>query len=424
MPTLTRSRMAPWLAAFVCLVVGARAEAAANFDSKSNGSDGPLDFSGATSGTTVVFDPNVLHNASGLPLDPDGDNIYHFTTITIPTGVTVKLRAWKMRNPGPVYWLATGDVDIEGTLDLSGDSGHPKTPGPSAFNASSPGPGGFAGGMGKTTSGIIGAGTAGSGPGGGALQYDFCNAAGNFARGNRPYGNLYLIPLVGGSGGRGDISGGGAGGGSMLLASTTKITLNGAIQSWGGTNGNGCGDYCSSDYSYPGSGGAIRVLAPSFTGAGVLSSRSAAQTAGGNSCGWGWLRLETMDNTFTGTVDGGVFSSAPLPSIPIGLPLGSTAGLPTLNLVSIGGQSVPAAPTGLFTNPDVSVNSSLPLTINVAATNVPPGTSVTVQVLNYTLGMQSATTTLAGTLGSTTGTATVTLPPGVSVVYASATWTN
>jgi len=55
---------------------------------------------------------------------------------------------------------------------------------------------------------------------------------------------------------------------------------------------------------------------------------------------------------------------------------------------------------------------------------VPTSAAVTVYVFNENIGVQSASVTLSGTTGSSSGTGTVTLPPGFSHIYASATWTN
>ena len=89
------------------------------FDSGSDGSDGALDFSGAQSGDTVIFNPATFDP----PLDADGDSVYHFTTITVPEGVTVRLVA-DLLGVAPVTWLASGAVQIDGTLDLNGEDGH------------------------------------------------------------------------------------------------------------------------------------------------------------------------------------------------------------------------------------------------------------------------------------------------------------
>lgn len=108
------------------------------FDSGSDGSDGALNLSAAG---TIVFDPEELG------LDADGDGIYHFTTINIASGVTVRLGADIMGSK-PVVWLATGDVQIDGTLDLNGEDGHYYSePHISAIA----GAGGFNGGIGAST---------------------------------------------------------------------------------------------------------------------------------------------------------------------------------------------------------------------------------------------------------------------------------
>ncbi|HXI44046.1 MAG TPA: hypothetical protein VNH83_28945, partial [Bryobacteraceae bacterium] len=94
------------------------------FDSKSTGTDGALAFPNAKPGDLILFnpaDPTQFPNG----VDPEHDNVYNFTTITIPQGVTVKLTAQILG--GPIYWLANGAVDIEGTLDLSGAPGYPRT---------------------------------------------------------------------------------------------------------------------------------------------------------------------------------------------------------------------------------------------------------------------------------------------------------
>src|SRR3954468_6135885 len=82
------------------------------FTSGSTGADGA--YSPAVSGD---FDP------AALGINAAGDNVFNFTTINIPAGVTIRLRASKVRNL-PVVWLATGNVTIAGTLNLNGDTGY------------------------------------------------------------------------------------------------------------------------------------------------------------------------------------------------------------------------------------------------------------------------------------------------------------
>src|SRR2546427_4320739 len=99
----------------LALFVGAPPVEAQNFSSGSDGSDGAFAPSGPP-GTVVLFDPSQFHGSQVSA------NIFNFTTITIPAGVTVRLSGNLIN--GPVFWLAQGDVDIEGVIDLSGANGH------------------------------------------------------------------------------------------------------------------------------------------------------------------------------------------------------------------------------------------------------------------------------------------------------------
>jgi hypothetical protein len=139
------------------IVLGMGAALAQPFNSGSTGADGAFDLTGTPSGTVIDFDPTTFTPA----LDIDGDSVYHFTTITIPTGVTVRFRADKAGS-APIHWLATGAVVIDGTLDLNGENGHS---GLALRIPSVPGPGGFAGGVGAGQPNLPP--QAGFGPGGG-----------------------------------------------------------------------------------------------------------------------------------------------------------------------------------------------------------------------------------------------------------------
>jgi hypothetical protein len=109
------------------------------FRSGSTGLDGPLTYTTpGPNGNTIIFDPATIKNHHA------GDTIFNFTTITI--GPNVKVRLDSTNLPGPVYWLATGDVNITGTLDLSGSIGHPTGDRVKRYY-SVPGAGGFAGGL-------------------------------------------------------------------------------------------------------------------------------------------------------------------------------------------------------------------------------------------------------------------------------------
>jgi hypothetical protein len=88
----------------------------------SSGSDGSMGALNVTSNRTLA-----------LP----SDGIFRFTTINIAVGTTLTFTPNAMNTP--VYLLATGDVTIDGTIDVSGSSG-------TTVSGGRGGPGGFDGG--------------------------------------------------------------------------------------------------------------------------------------------------------------------------------------------------------------------------------------------------------------------------------------
>jgi len=235
------------------------------FTSGSSGADGALNL---TTPGTIIFDPRAFNP----PLDLAGDNVYHFTTITIGAGVTVRLLANHL--PGPVFWFASGAVQIDGTIDLNGGDGQMSQDIPTSGSRapSIPGAGGYPG-------GVAGFGNTppqpGAGPGGGGAGVAGCNITSGAGAGHaiagtgsfcsispgQAYGNDFLVPLLGGSGGggsRGRVTGtgaavagdgGGAGEGAFVIASSASMTVNGVITANGGFGRDGGG----------GSGGAIHL---------------------------------------------------------------------------------------------------------------------------------------------------------------------
>src|SRR5262249_52322056 len=170
-------------------------DAHAQFSSGSTGADGALDFSNLPTPSTVVFDPSKFTAAP----HPPGQNTFSFTTINIPSGITVVLSSQTLN--GPVFWLAQGDVHIDGTIILSGQNGPVTGSDPSLRVPALPGPGGYPGGVGGTNAGQFAASAAGNGfgPGGGAA-----GSSSNFAGGGGKFtGNFILAPIIGGSGGGG-----------------------------------------------------------------------------------------------------------------------------------------------------------------------------------------------------------------------------
>ena len=265
---------------------------AQGFVSGSDGSYGPIDI---TKDTTLE-----------MPLN----GIFNCTTIKVGSGFTLKFN----RNPlnTAVVLLATGDVLINGTIDVSGANSNPAIPdggrgGPGGFDGGKPGftavpPGyGFGPGGGRpgtSESAYYSKASAGSGSYGSVAPISGSNGSTN--RGV-VYGSPLLIPILGGSGGGGTVGspgrGGGVGGGAILIASTTKIEVQnpGRIIAWGGGPNAGRID-TDGDYNFPnaGSGGAIRLVAPVIAGNGTVS------VIGGNGnvyAGHGRIRVDSIQRT-------------------------------------------------------------------------------------------------------------------------------
>jgi hypothetical protein len=320
---------------------------------RSTGADGALEL---TTPGIVVLDPRSF----SPPLNPSEDNIFQFTTIHIGAGVTVKLSSRKLT--GPVFWLAQGPVQIDGTIDLSGDDG--------GVRPSLAGAGGYPGGAPRNP---------GYGPGKFKL-------------------NAFLVPLVGGSGGNGgETDGGGAGGGALLIASNTSITINGAIVTNGGSSSDGVG----------GNGGALRLVAPLIDGADGTISAKGGQPSGAD----GAVRFETDDNRFQGTVNTGhVFNGKPLGLF---LPPNGPA------LVRV--ESVDGV---LLSSPEFTISHPSFVRIAVEARNIPTGTGVELQCSSENGENQVVKTSpLTGTLEHSRATGTASFPKGISRCLAVANWT-
>lgn len=267
-PINMNSRLAPVAAARV-LIAAAFCWGAATLNAQifNTGSDGSLG--------DVVISENTT-----VPLPPDGR--LQYKSLTVNSGARLNFTR-NIRNT-PVFILSQADVIVDGIIDVNGSSAS----GPTGGIA---GPGGFDGG--KPGFGVeVGPGN-GYGPGGalgGPNQCD-ANGAGGGAYGTAgsgktgaTYGNVTLIPLVGGSGGGGGAGqpggGGGGGGGAILIASNTRIAISGTVESRGGG-----AQTCLNG----GSGGAIRLLAPKVEGSGIIDVRQ------GGSGGDGRIRVDAID---------------------------------------------------------------------------------------------------------------------------------
>ncbi len=402
---------------FILSVATLSVRAQNSFSSGSDGSDGALDLTGTAQGTTVLFDPATF------PGDQHQLGIFNFTQITIPSGVTLKLSGNKVNTP--MYWLSQGDVDIEGTLDLSGADGASYTTNLDLRLPAVPGSGGYAGGLGGSSATGQTAATAGNGPGGGApgTCSPIVSAGGGTITVNR-----FLVPLVGGSGGGavtdpGGIlfqAGGGAGGGAILIASSTQIIVNGAITANGGSAGNsnqpaGCVDKDGDQANAAGgSGGAVRLVSNTISGSGRLSSAGGLYSGPPGSSGD--VRLEAFTIGFTGTVNAAESTSTP---IPLFLP---TTAPPWVQVTSINGTPITENP---FSFPDIQLNTASAVNIVITGHQVPVGTVPTLYVFSDTTDqVLTCPAGLQGTLDTTTCTISIAFPFGGSRGFVKATWSS
>ena len=355
----------------------------------------------ATGQANMIFDMSA--RSSG---------VWNYTSISIAEGVTVTFSPNAANTP--VSWLASGDVTIDGTLDISGaNAGSNVAPG----NEAAPGPGGFAGGLGGTAQDISGtfSGTAGAGPGGGGPGVSSgegggdagYQTAGNSTHGGAAYGSRLLVPLTGGSGGGGGAStsntnggNGGGGGGAILIAADGTITVDGSILSNGGSP-----NFTGGDGGY-GSGGGIRLAANTLAGTGQLKA------LGANGSSHGFIRLEAYSNSFTPSF---IF---PTPSVvpPIGI---QPIQVGTITVTNVAGQPVPEPPAGNPTRPDIVFASPGDITISFSTTNIPQGTVIDVTV---SASGQLVSTQSTAVDGGGNATATLTVPAGVGTISATATY--
>jgi hypothetical protein len=375
----------------ICL----RAQAQQQFNSTSDGSDGALNI---TAPGVTYLDPVALK------LNPKNGNIFNFTTITIAKGSVLKLSDLKFH--GPVFFLAQGDVVINGAIDLSGDDSPGPSQSPAEENPEFAGSGGYSGGLGGIHGDSNHQALPGNGPGGGAPgDVNVSNAPGGVLTANH-----FLQPLVGGSGGGGVNDNGrfgaqgGAGAGALLIASSGTIRLDGdnaqiTSKAWDGRieafGGAGTSD------SGGGAGGAVRLVANSIVGA----DNYYIQVDGGGSGGApGIIRIEANNINYG---SGNTTGVSPIFSAPFDLNL-PTAPPPVLRVVSVNGLAVSSNP---FQFPSVTINTSASVPVVINATNVPLTSKVTLYVLSDKGPNQAIPVTLAGSNTSSTATVPVPFPP-------------
>jgi hypothetical protein len=297
--------------------------------------------------------------------------VFKYSAVNIPAGVTVTFKNHPSR--APVVWLVDGDVVVRGKVDVSAKA-------PLPGRSSEGGPGGFRGGMVSTALGYDNG--LGLGPGGGWTLLGgsygtvvVANSAENGKISIAPYGSASLMPLVGGSGGGGygspdpAIGWGGGGGGAVLVVSRTVLSLDGEIVAEGVASVHG---------ESPGSGGAIRLVADTMAGSGIL--RAAGKSSRFSISGNGRIRLEAKTSQASYDTVPETIVVPPIESEAI---WGRT-NLPTAQIVSINGQPVSPDPRGEWTtgvSPDVTLRSPGEVPVTIRCRNLPTNSVVTVRAV-------------------------------------------
>jgi hypothetical protein len=391
-----------------------------------------------------------------LTLPPDG--VFHYTTVTIPSGVDISFK----RNAAntPVTILASENVSIAGNIwvgysksptpsgqassdgGVFGDDGMPGIGGPGGFDGGSGGLGALFGGSSGAPGGSgkgPGGGPAGSGTGGvrngggGAFASVGGSWNGNDAGSGAVYGQVTLLPLVGGSGGGGGAGGstytgggGGGGGGAILIASSKNLYVSGYIQANGGGGAESAGVGCGGGGA-GGSGGAIRLVADTLDRGGpgnILQATGGSQSTscngGGQYGGNGYIRLEAA-TAITANWSQGYAN----PDYTFATVVGklSVPNNPTLTIASVNGTVVPANPTGVADITLASGTGAVPVVIN--ATNIPVNTAVTIYLVptNGARSVVSPSPALSGTDSASSATSSVTFTTGNTTIMASVTYT-
>lgn len=354
---------------------------------------------GFDAGSTGALGPlNVTENTT-VELPANGQ--LHYTTITVASGRILSFRRNALNTP--VYLLAQGDITVDGGIDVSGSQAPGNPPiggagGPGGFDGGKPGFGGEIPPGDGYGPGAGGAGTSGSGPdSAGGAGYGTAGTGAESAFKGAAYGSPLLIPLIGGSGGGGDTgqpgSGGGGGGGAILLASNTRIVVNGSVQAnggpWRGSSHNG------------GSGGAIRLLAPRVEGQGTVNV-----AAGGSGGAVGRIRVDSLDKTSlrlnfgplsTTTVGANMFVH---PSV-----------IPRLDIIEAAGQAIPIG-TGSTVRVQLPFGADTNRTVRVQARDF--GTTVPIRLI-LTPDSGRRIEIDATIVNTTTNPAEVTIPIGLPV---------
>ncbi len=360
----------------------------------SDGSDGALVISNSTSIDLSQAVPgswssnNTPNAGKGIYDSNQWAVVFKYSSVFVSNVATLTF----INHPthAPVVWLVNGNVRIDGAVSLDGQSVTVSD----LIDTMEPGPGGYRG---------AAADGGGFGPGGGYGNVGYYTTT-------EPYGNLEVVPLIGGSGGYGSPSNGpgGAGGGAILIAAAGTITINGSCHANGG----------SADYffiSHSGSGGAIRLIANQILGSGTV------QATGGDN---GRIRLEA---TNASSLNVSPFSTVVSPTFPATIWPASNA--PTVQVVSVSNSvinllSFPADPKAVMatSGDDLTIVTTNTVVIRLVTANFPTNGNVNVYIKPRDGGGQAVmpATCVGGDSNQANWQVSTTLPLNHTVIQARA----
>lgn len=314
--------------------------------------------------------------------------VFKYASVNIPAGVTVRFKNHP-KNP-PVVWLVQGNVTIAGTVDLKGDA----QIGPPNGLARRAGPGGFRG-------AIHGSGfPSGQGFGPGGARFSDGIAGYALPRNGSVYGNPQIIPLIGGSSGawfNGSIDGAP---GALLIASGQTVSLSGLL------------DARSHAYA---SGGAVRMIADSLTGGGLIQATSQFNSPGR-------IRIESRTNSLTGVI-------SPVPSVkvlagPDDVQIWPNSTHPRLTIVQVDSVDTPDDPLASLelSRADVGITRVGTTKVRLESLNVPANWSVEVRAVKTSTGQGEVAlaTEIQRTGNAAIWEANITFPAGFTMLQARA----
>jgi len=337
------------------------------YDSGSDGSLGDL---------ILKEDPKTVE----VTLPTDG--VLHYKSISVPAGVTLKFIP--NDDNTQVVLLATGDVLIDGVIDVSGSSAFKCDKNPPYkgldYCAGPGGPGGFSSGMNKQD---------GNGPGGGTGK-----TTTGLVSGFKTYGNAEWINLVGGSGSGApstNQANSGGGGGAITIASSGAIVVNGQILANGGGNHGG--------------GGKVRLVAETITGNGKV------ETAGGSNVAIGLIKLEShiITGGLAANSNPAPFLGTPQVSVPY-----AANQRPSVAITKVDSKA-PSGKPGQFP-PNLTLTRGKVINVEISTKFIPVNTVLMFRY-NPTVGQATVvpTSAVAGTLENGTATVTFTINNNVNL---------